>query len=392
MKVIKIVLAVLAIIIIIGVIIVTWISRPINEEQARQKISNLIINEVEKNDTVTQALVLVESGEKNFKTSFSFDQDNSHQIDVNQPFHVASIGKAFTATLIGMLIDDNLLSFDDPIVNYVNADLIGDLFVYEGVDFKEDVTISHLLTHTSGAADYFEDPAVGSSSIADLVLSDPKHLWTPNELIGFTEKYQMAQGKPGENYHYSDTGFILLGLIIERVSGHTFHEELHQKIFDPLGMQDSYLAFYSAPENKEQDIAHIWFKGIEISSYNSLSIDWAGGGIISTLDDLAIYIRALNSYSLVSENVLNQMYDFNNQFEQGIYYGSGFMEFHFSEYFPTLSFLPELKGHMGVLGTQMLYDKETDTVYICSFGSTDYTVGSVKTMIQILSLIYRIKE
>ena len=86
------------------------------------------------------------------------------------------------------------------------------------------------------------------------------------------------------------------------------------------------------------------------------------------------------------------MYEFNYKFTTGIYYGLGFMEYHFTDYFPTLSFLPNLKGHMGVLGTQMLYDKETETVYISSFGSTDYTAESVKTMIKVLSYVYRIKK
>jgi hypothetical protein len=68
------------------------------------------------------------------------------------------------------------------------------------------------------------------------------------------------------------------------------------------------------------------------------------------------------------------------------------MEFRFGEYFPTLKALPVVRGHMGVLGTQMLYDRNTDTVYISSFGSTDYTAGSVRTMIKILSYAERIGE
>ena len=386
------------VLIIIGALIAfgggfIWInSRPISKARASAEIQKLIDREVAKSNTVTQGLVLVESGVKDYRGSFASGDGELKQIDTKQSFHVASVGKAFTAALIGILVDQGNLKFNDLIVNFLDDDLLGNLFVYNGVDYKDDVTVSQLLSHTSGVADYFEDPVVGSKSIAELVIEEPDHLWTPIELIEFSKKHQSSLGKPGEIFHYSDTGYILLGLIIEKVAGQEFHKELHQKILEPLKMRDTYLAFYSEPEQEKSPIADIWFNGAEISRYNSVSIDWAGGGIISTLDDLAIFVRELNSYTLVSETVLNRMHKFNNEFTKGIYYGLGFMEFHFTDFFPTLSFLPALKGHMGVLGTQMLYDKDTDTVYVCSFGSTDYAAGSVKTMIKVLSYVYRIKN
>jgi len=385
MNIFKIILMIIGLIIVVGSGFIWLNSRPLSKVQVSAEIHKLLLKEVEKKETVTQGLMLIESGENNFRASFASG-------DIEQPFHVASIGKAFTATLIGLLVDEGKLNFNDLIIDYLDSDLLLNLFEYDGVDYRELVTISHLLSHTSGIADYFEDTAKGSMSMTELVLSETDHFWTPDELVNFSGKYQSSVGIPGETYHYSDTGYILLGLIIERVTGNAFHEELHEKIFDPLDMDDSYLAFYSDPKNGKSPIADIWFNGIEISEYKSLSIDWAGGGIISTLDDLAIFVRELNSHTLVSEDVLNEMYKFDNKFTTGIYYGLGFMEYHFTDYFPTLSFLPVLRGHMGVLGTQMLYEAESDTVFICSFGSTDYASDSVKTMIKALSYTYRIKK
>jgi len=74
-----------------------------------------------------------------------------------------------------------------------------------------------------------------------------------------------------------------------------------------------------------------------------------------------------------------------------MYYGHGFIEYHFGEFFPTLKSMPRFTGHMGILGTQMFYSKSTDTVYISSFGSADFAAGSVRTLIQVLSSLQRIK-
>ena len=156
-------------------------------------------------------------------------------------------------------------------------------------------------------------------------------------------------------------------------------------------MNDSYFMLYSEPVNEKRMIADIWLDGVNIRDYKSLSIDWAGGGVVSTAADLAVFIRALNNYEIISKSTLDEFYRFDRKFMNGIHYGLGFMEYHFNEFFPTLGSLPKMRGHMGVLGTQMLYDSETDTVYICSFGSTDYSATSVRSMIKVLSIAMRVK-
>ena len=195
----------------------------------------------------------------------------------------------------------------------------------------------------------------------------------------------------GDGYHYSDTGYVLLGLIIESLTSKQFDEMLHEVIFDPLEMKDSYLILYSEPTNGKRPIVEIWIDGHEVSDFTSVSIDWAGGGVVSTLDDLAVFIRALYAGDIISKETLNTLEQYDHEFMQGISYGNGFMRMQFTKFSPTLGFLPQMTGHMGVLGTQLFYDKESDLVYISSFGSTDYTAQSVRIMIQILSALYRVK-
>ncbi len=85
------------------------------------------------------------------------------------------------------------------------------------------------------------------------------------------------------------------------------------------------------------------------------------------------------------------MYTFDHQHMGGIHYGLGVMEYHFEDFFPLLKGYPRMQGHMGALGTQLFYDRERDMVIVASFGSTDYTEGSVRMLIQIMGQVMRIR-
>ena len=390
-KIIIISLCVLGIMVLVGFVLAFLSSQPLSKSDVINKIQTTVEKSIGKNN-VTGGMVFIDSNEYKINQSFTAGNFVTQGTGENQPFHTASVGKAFTATLIGCLIDDGMINLDDKVVDYLGEDLLSGLFVFENVDYRKEVTIRQLLNHTSGIADYFEDETNGTPPMKERVLDDKDKKWSPNDLLDFTRNYQIAVSKPGETFHYSDTGYILLGLLIEEVSQMSFDEMLTTRIFEPLNMNDSYLMFYSEPKNDPLPLADVWFEGVNIKNYSSLSIDWAGGGICSTAKDLAIFIRALNNGEIIRNETLQSLYQFDHKFINGIQYGNGFMEYHFAEFFPTLSSIPNYIGHMGVLGTQMFYNKQTDTVYISSFGSIDYTTGSVQTMINILSILHRIQE
>jgi len=263
--------------------------------------------------------------------------------------------------------------------------------VVDGEDYQNEVTIGQLLNHTSGIADYYEDTVSDGLDMKALVKATPDRMWTPLDLIAFTRDYQSAVGKPGEVYHYSDTGYILLGLIIEEIYGSSFDQVLYEQIFRPLHMNDTYLLFYAQPTNGTKPIADINFYGEDIKDSQSISMDWAGGGVVSTANDLTTFVRALNQGEVIRASTMESLYRFDQKFMQGIHYGYGFMEYHFGEFFPTMKSMPNYVGHMGVLGTQMFYDKKTDTAYVSSLGSTDASAASVRLMIRVLSTLLRIK-
>jgi D-alanyl-D-alanine carboxypeptidase len=378
--------------VIIGIMIVTYLNtRPLSKKQAISLIQKSLEKRVAKNKTIPNGLLQIESSQLELSQNFTCGLNHGVPIEADQPFHTASIGKIFTSTLVNMLQERNLLNINDPITKYLDNQILQGLFVYKGTDYKDKVTIKQLLNHTSGIADYFEDPVTNGLPMRKLMLKKPDKLWTPLELVKFTKNNQKAVSSPGKKMHYSDTGYILLGLIIESSTGKAFHENLHKMIFEPVGMNNSYLMFYSTPKNPNKKLNELYLESKKIHTYKSLSVDWSGGGIVSTLSDLCKFSRALNKYELVSKETLNNMYTFDQKYRQGMHYGLGVIEYHFEEYFPTLKYLPNVTGHMGVFGTQMFYDKNSDTVIILSLGSTDGTAQSVRLLLDVVSILVRIK-
>ena len=375
---------------VILVIAVRSGSGKLSQDEARREIQKLLEREIVRNSELAGGIILVHAAGQGFREIFTAGRSGGMPVASDQPFHIASIGKTFTAVLTGMAADERRLTLDDPVADYLPAEILQGLFVIDGTDYKAEVTIAQLLGHTSGIADYFEDPAVSGPDLRELILLQPDRFWTPEDLLAFTRDKQKTAARPGEGYHYSDTGYILLGLLLEEVFGLRFHELLHSRIFQPLGMDDSCFHLYSEPVNGPGRILDIYIDGTNVTDYTSLTIDWAGGGIISTVDDLAVFVRALYDGSLVSHQVLERMGRIEHRFTRGIGYGLGLMEYRFGDFFPTLKSYPDMQGHMGVLGTQMLYNPEADMLYISAFGSSGYSAGSVKTAIRVLGTIRRI--
>ncbi|WP_182914447.1 serine hydrolase [Paenibacillus sp. 1011MAR3C5] len=290
--------------------------------------------------------------------------------DTAGPYHIASIGKLFTMTIIGMLADQGRIGLNDRIAAYFEQGELRGLFLHQGRDYASDVTVSHLLSHTSGIGDYFEGPVTSGRPFADSILSDTERLWHPSDLIAFTRERQRSAGPPGKQYLYSDTGYILLGQLIEKVSGSPYGSLLRTQIFEPLELRDTYLMFHTEPMNvPAPPISPLWFKRRDISGLNSLSCDWSGGGIVSTTDDLLTFSKALHGGKLIAPSTLQQIAAFPYRFRPGIYYGLGMMEIRFEGLFFLLRGYPRLRGHLGITAAHLHYDPASDTHIVLNFGS-----------------------
>jgi len=361
-----------------------------SSKKLESKIAQLFTKTLKKH-SVHNAFLLVHSPSQGIHWNYLGGKTkNGQKITKDHYFHTASLGKTFTATIIALLQEKQLLAFNDPISKYLPQDVIEGLHILRGQDYSREILVQHLLQHTAGLPDYFLDkatntPSKRSKTLAEAFIDEPQKRWTPLDLIAFSKQYQTPLFAPGDGYHYTDTGYILLGLIIEKITGKTFHENLEQFIFKPLEMSHTSLAFYSKPKvASPHPIAEIYLETTEVSSFNSLSLDWAGGGIISTQADLLKFMKALIGYELVQKKTLKQMQQWVKE-SRGIYYGYGLMNFRLKELFFLLPPY-QLIGHSGFTGSYMYYNPAHDLYLIGTFNQSKYMKKHIMFLIKILNL------
>ena len=197
---------------------------------------------------------------------------------------IGSVNKSFTVTLLLQAEDEGLLSLDDTIDRY-----------FEGVPNGDKIALSQMASMNSGIADYGE-----SEQFEEELTSDPQRVWKPEELVQLgIENSPLFD--PGTEYHYSNTNIVLLGLVLEQVTGEPIDQLYRERIIEPLGLEDTSFpepadtslpdphdrgyTFYGQPSGGEPIDATNW----------SPSWSWAAGAMISTVDDLLAYGRALGT-------------------------------------------------------------------------------------------------
>jgi D-alanyl-D-alanine carboxypeptidase len=293
-------------------------------------------------------------------------QYSSHE--ENQSFHSASIGKVFCATLVMMAIEEGKISLNSKVYNLFEEGKLDHLFNYKSVDYQKEVTIEHLLGHTSGVNDYFEGKTFDHPKFMSTLVKQKDHIYTPDELLDFTKKYQKAVGKPGQKFLYSDTGYLLLGFILEKIYDKTYANLLKANIYEPLGLKNTALCFHDEKFTPHL-LAPILFKGVDMHLANSLSCDYAGGGLQTTTNDLALFLKGLFSGKLINKQSLKLMMKPRNSFHGIMRYGLGMIEIEFSRIMPWMRNYPKLYGGLGSLSVHAFYDPKNDDVYIINLGS-----------------------
>jgi len=219
-----------------------------------------------------------------------------HAMRPRAHMRIGSITKTFTGTVVLQLVDEGRVKLDDAISRYL-----------AGVPDGDSITIRQLLAMTSGLYNYSDDLAFNES-----LDSDPHRVWAPDELlaIAFSQPPYFA---PGRDFHYSNTNTILLGLLIEKITGHSLTQELEARIFVPLGLRDT-----SLPPSAAMPLPYSrgYMFGTNFGAAGSTcdadpvgrhdvtaaspSWTWSAGGAISTMADLRIWARALATGALLS--------------------------------------------------------------------------------------------
>ncbi|WP_138434230.1 serine hydrolase domain-containing protein [Winogradskyella algicola] len=357
----------------------------IAQQTTETTIKQRFKTELEK-ENIKSGILHVYSESRGINIQIAESKEDS--ISINHPFYTASITKMFTATAIGVLKDQNKLNFEDKIGQYLPDSLVNNLHVLNGKDYSKGLTIAHLLQHTSGLPDYFTDKTNdGSPNIINQLLVNPNKTWSAEELIQFSKEKMTPYFVPGEGYHYTDTEYVLLALIIENVSGLSLDEFLMQHIFQPLKMNSSYINLKSKAINNKLPIVKFYASQYELSSLKSLSADWGGGGLVSTTQDLIAFLKAYNTDKVLRKGTRVAMQNWINE-TKGMDYGSGIRKVSLGQLTDTDSDL-QLIGHSGATASFLWYCPQLDT-YIS--GTLNQLEASKNAMILVYDILMAIQS
>ena len=228
------------------------------------------------------AVMVIQNGKVSYAGAFGL-RDLEHRLPVRTDtfFEIGSITKQFTAACILQLQEEGKLQIDRPLADYL-----------PDAPHAKEVTLHQLLTHTSGLHDYLDGSTAEMEQLAAKPISYP-------DLIARVAKLPL-DFPPGSRSSYSNTGYLLLGKVIEKVSGESYRDYLQHHIFDPLHMTNTYT---TADEDRLPDMARGYrHANGKVEDAPHIHPDWgyAAGFLVSTLSDLAKWDAALRGGKVVS--------------------------------------------------------------------------------------------
>lgn len=275
--------------------------------------------------------------------------ETSAAMTVDTPYFIASVTKMYTAAIILRLHEEKRIDLDAPISQYLPDSHLRGIHVYQGKDYSRQIRVCELVNQSSGLADYEADkPRGGKSVLDDLKAGHDRSIDTAEALdIVRGLKPHFPPGARGKA-HYSNTNYRLLGKIIESVTGKAMKDNFAERIFQPLGLQNTYLYDCSIPR-ADKPPATIYLKGAPANVPQYLTSNTSDGGIVSTASECITFLRAFFEGKLFSKTFLERMMTWNSIFFP-LRYGYGLMYFKLPRFF-SLTPLPEFIGHSGSTGS-----------------------------------------
>jgi D-alanyl-D-alanine carboxypeptidase len=268
-------------------------SKPTDARSSGQliaKLQNLLADEVEAHGSLPGELLHVHAPRQGIDVSMAagvFDRESKRPLDPHHVFRVASVTKTFVAASILRLYEDGKIKLDDPINHYLPQEYI--TILDAGGYATNVITVQQLLTHTSGLFDYAQAPEYYAA-----VEGNPRHRWTRMEQVQDAMEWGKPYAAPGKGYHYSDTGYILLGEMLEHLTSKPLGPALRSVLnFKKLKLDETYLVSLEPVPAGIKPLAHPYFGQIDAADFDP-SVDlYGGGGLVSSVEDLARFYRAL---------------------------------------------------------------------------------------------------
>lgn len=302
------------------------------------------------------------------------DEDGT-EITTTARYPIASVTKLFTAAVTMRLVEQERLSLRDRLVDLLPGEVTHGLHVHNGIDRTDQIMIEHLLGHTSGLPDYYEEaPRGGHSAQARLLAGEDAPVpfdevlrLVRHELTPHFAPQPLDAPKP--QARYADTNYQLLGAAVEQVTGEPLHVVFDRLLFAPLSLDDT-SSYPHAPRSGRLAApeTRIWAKDVALQADGALRHQVADGGIISTLDDQVRFLAALVSGGVFADAATwSRMQQRFARVFFPIDYGLGVMRYAPPRWMSPLFAVPSMVGHTGSTATWLFHCPQLNVVTAGTF-------------------------
>lgn len=340
---------------------------------------------IEKIKSLQTVLDKTVDGKKVFGTSFALKKDTliwrgaSGNLPIDQPYFIASTTKLFTTAIILKLRAEGKLNLDDKISNYIDKSILSRLHIYNGKDYSQELTVKHLLSHTSGLPDYFQGKGPSGKSLENEITEGNDQFWTFEQAIERTKNMTplFVPGTKGKA-NYSDANFQLLGKIIENITHKSYAENCNEFIIQPLGLTKTYL--YQDSTDKMPKT--LYYKSTELNIPKAMTAFGADGGIVSTSSDMLIFIEAFFTGKVFPSTYIDELQDWNKIFFP-MQSGIGIHLFKLPWIINPTGAVPYFIGHSGLSGALAYYSPKENIFIVGTVNQVAHPDISFKTMIKL---------
>lgn len=369
-------------ILLLPLLMITHISKG-QSEYPTQQIDQLIQDKIkhEGHNPVHSFLLYLENESTGFVYHKGLGLADGKNItaSVNSQFNIASITKTFVSVIILQLMEESRLALSDKASKYLGKiDFLdfSNIHVLNDTSYANEITIEHLLKHESGLGDFFIDT---ETRFNISVYFHRKRQYDPEKIIKRFYKYNLNKKphfKPGEGYYYSDINYVLLGLIIQEITGKSLSQAIRSRILEPLNMKDTYFEFYETPRESGSR-AHAYIDKFEITGKINTSYEWGGGGLVSTTGDLATFIQSLFENKLFRKKATLEML-ISSAAESPHNYGMGLTRFDVdgTSYY----------GHGGFYGSLMIYNPEKKITLVACVNQANVSFDAQAFVKKVISI------
>lgn len=305
-------------------------------------------------------------------------------IDGATPFHSASAAKLLGSAMAFRLVSDGVWRLDDPVAGVFPPGMLGGIHVWRGADLSGQITLRHLLTHSSGLPDYFEDRLSDGTRLADGLLAGRDRGHDLEQVLRWTRDEQRPHFAPGtgRRAHYSDTNFYLLGEAVSRASGLSLPEALSRFVTEPLGLT---VTRFFAPGAEALPL-RMRDQTPELPlALASMPVD---GAAVTTGRELGRFLQGFFGGRLFDPALLAELPDWRRVFFP-LQAGTGVLRFRLPWILAPFGPRIDLVGHSGISGAFVFRDMQTGIILSGTTNQLAERGAPYRLMVQALALARR---